>query len=77
MSMKNSTDTIGKQTRKLPAYSTVPQPTALPRAPYALYNLNNRHEYGSMEDPMELLKTYTKGSKMNCFLYKPTNNGAN
>ena len=33
MSMKNSNDTIGNQTRDLPVCSTVPQPTAPPRAP--------------------------------------------
>jgi len=33
MSMKNSTDTIGNRTRDLPTCSTVPQLTALPRAP--------------------------------------------
>jgi hypothetical protein len=33
MSMKNSSDTIGNQTRDLPACSIVPQPTAPPRAP--------------------------------------------
>jgi len=32
MSMKNSSDTIGNQTRDLLACSTVPQPTAPPRA---------------------------------------------
>jgi hypothetical protein len=32
MSMKNSNDTIGHRTRYLPVCSTVPQPTALPRA---------------------------------------------
>jgi hypothetical protein len=32
MSMKNSGDTIGNQTRDLPACSAVPQPTAPPRA---------------------------------------------
>jgi hypothetical protein len=32
MSMKNSNDTIGNQTRDLPACSVVPQPPALPRA---------------------------------------------
>jgi hypothetical protein len=47
-----------------------------PNSAYALYNLNNRHEEGSMETT-ELLKTCTKGSKRNCFLYKPTSNGAN
>jgi len=35
MSMKNSSDTIGNQTCDLPACSAVPQPTALPGAPYA------------------------------------------
>jgi hypothetical protein len=34
MSMKNSSDTIGNRTRDLPIFSAVPQPTALPRAPY-------------------------------------------
>ena len=33
--MKNSNDIIGNQTRDLPACSTVPQQTALPRAPTA------------------------------------------
>jgi hypothetical protein len=33
MSMKNSNDTIGNQTSKLPACSTVPQPTASSRNP--------------------------------------------
>jgi len=31
--MRNSNDTIGKQTRDLPTSSAVPQPTSLPRAP--------------------------------------------
>jgi hypothetical protein len=33
MPIKNSSDTIGNRTRALPAYSTVPQPTAPPRTP--------------------------------------------
>jgi hypothetical protein len=33
MSMKNSNDTIGNRIRDLPVCSTVPQPTAPPRAP--------------------------------------------
>ena len=33
MSMKNSNDTTGNRTRDLPACSSVPQPTAAPRAP--------------------------------------------
>ena len=32
---KNSSDTIGKRTRELPACSAVPQPTAPPRAPHS------------------------------------------
>jgi hypothetical protein len=36
--MKNSNDTIGNQTRYLPACSAVPQPTAPPRVP--IYQLN-------------------------------------
>ena len=32
--MKHSNDTIGNRTRDLPAYSAVPQPTVLPRAPF-------------------------------------------
>jgi hypothetical protein len=34
MSMKNSSHTIGIRTRDLLACSAVPQPSALPRAPY-------------------------------------------
>jgi hypothetical protein len=34
MSMKNTSDTIGNRTRNLQACSTVPQPTAPPRAPF-------------------------------------------
>ena len=34
MSMKNSNSTIGNRTSDLPTYSTVPQPTVLPRAPH-------------------------------------------
>ena len=36
MSRKNSNDTTGNRTRDLPACSSVPQPTALPRAPYVM-----------------------------------------
>ena len=32
--MKKSNDTIGNRTRDLPAWSAVPQPNALPRAPH-------------------------------------------
>jgi hypothetical protein len=35
--MKKSNDTIGNGTRDLPACSAVPQPTALPRVPFASY----------------------------------------
>jgi hypothetical protein len=40
MSMKNSSDTIGNRTRDLPTCSTVPQPTALPRAPLLIVKYN-------------------------------------
>jgi hypothetical protein len=35
--MKNSSETIGNPTRDLPACNAVPQPTALPRACYAIW----------------------------------------
>jgi hypothetical protein len=37
MSMKNSIDTIGDQTRNIPAFGTVPQPTAPPLNTSVLY----------------------------------------
>jgi len=37
--MKNSNDTIGNQTRELPACSAVPQPTALPGAPVYVFDI--------------------------------------
>ena len=40
MSMKNSSVTIGNLTRDLPTCSVVPQPTALPRSPDILYDIN-------------------------------------
>jgi hypothetical protein len=42
MSMKNSSATTGNQTRDVPAYSAVPQPTAPPRDPIYIieYKLN-------------------------------------
>jgi hypothetical protein len=36
MSMKKSKDTMGNRTRDLLACSAVPQPTALPRAPFSI-----------------------------------------
>jgi len=40
MSMKNSNDTIGNQTRDLPACSVVTQPTAPPRDPNQDHSVN-------------------------------------
>jgi hypothetical protein len=37
--LKKSYDVIGNQTRDLPACSIVPQPTALPRAPFRNSNI--------------------------------------
>ena len=39
---------------------------------YALDFFNNNRECGSIDETIESLKTWTKGSKMNCFLYKST-----
>jgi hypothetical protein len=39
--MKNSKDTIGNQTRNLPACSAVPQPNAPPRDPALHCGLGN------------------------------------
>jgi len=33
---------------------------------YALHRLNNRHEYGTAEETLELLKPCNKGTRMNC-----------
>jgi len=33
---------------------------------YVLHILNNRHEYGTAEETLELLKRCNKGTKMNC-----------
>jgi len=41
--MKNSNDTIGDRTRDLPVCSAVPQPTALPRAPFYLKYMFHWH----------------------------------
>jgi hypothetical protein len=34
---------------------------------YALHKLNNRHEYGTAKETLELLKPCNKGTKMNCW----------
>ena len=41
--MKNSNDTIGNQTRDLPACGAGPQPTAPPRVPRKVRNLSNEY----------------------------------
>ena len=38
-----------------------------PISAYALHILNNKHEYGNPEQTMQLLKTCSKGKKMNCW----------
>ena len=45
MSMKNSNDTIGNQTRDLPTCSAVSQPTAPPRAPIGYVKLVLRYKF--------------------------------
>ena len=44
--MKNSSDTIGNQTRGLPACSAVPQPTAPPRTRIVEYT---GHKFGVLK----------------------------
>jgi len=39
--MKNSSDTIGNQTRDLPAFSSLPQPTAPTRVPSLILYFTN------------------------------------
>ena len=34
---------------------------------YAVHILNNRHEYGTAEETLELLKPCNKGTRMNCW----------
>jgi len=38
-----------------------------PISAYALHMLNNRHEYGTAEETLELLKPCNKGTRMNCW----------
>jgi hypothetical protein len=38
-----------------------------PVSAYALHLLNNKHEYGNIEQTIELLKLCNKGVKMNIF----------
>jgi hypothetical protein len=38
-----------------------------PTSAYALHILNNRHEYGTAEDTLELLKPCQKSTRMNCW----------
>ena len=38
-----------------------------PISPYALHILNNRQEYSTAEETLELLKSCNKGTKMNCW----------
>jgi len=38
-----------------------------PISAYALYILNNRHEYNTAEEMLELLKPCNKGTRMNCW----------
>jgi len=40
--------------------------TNSPLSTYALHILQNRHEYGTVADTLQLLKTCQKGTHMNC-----------
>jgi hypothetical protein len=41
--------------------------TNIPISAYALHILNNKHEYGTAEETLELLKSCHKGTQMNCW----------
>jgi len=45
VSMEKSNDTIGNRTRNLPACSTVPEPTALPRALHSWVKVKVKPSY--------------------------------
>jgi len=38
-----------------------------PQSAYALHILQNRHEYGPIVDTLQLLKTCSNGTHMNCW----------
>ena len=38
-----------------------------PQSAYATHTLQNKHEFGPKEETLQLLKTCTKGSRMNCW----------
>ena len=57
-SMKNSSDTIGKQTRDLPACSAVPQPTAPPRAPKEQYFTSSFSQNSQKNSTFMFCNTY-------------------
>jgi hypothetical protein len=38
-----------------------------PTSAYAMHILNNRHEYGTVDETLKLLQPCTKGTKMNCW----------
>jgi hypothetical protein len=59
MSMKNSNDTIGNQTRDLPVCSAVPQPTAPPRAQIGVIRFD---DYYNLLISLSLI-TYSKKLK--------------
>jgi len=53
--MKNLNDTIGNQTRDLPACSAVPQPTAPPHAPYIYMYLIIFYYFCTEMEPASLM----------------------
>jgi len=52
--MKNFNDIIGNRTRVLPAFSAMPQTTALPRAPtVSIAKYKGTYHHGADEEPNE------------------------
>jgi hypothetical protein len=60
MSMKNFNDTIGSRTRDLSNCGTVPQPTALPRAPHFTFTFTFSPRMDSLKE-----KIYSSARPLN------------
>ena len=67
MSMENSNDSIGNQTRDLSACSAVPQPSALLRALHSIYLFSSSFSsYLTLNSHSEGISFYRKSSAITC-----------
>jgi hypothetical protein len=75
MSLKNSSDTIGNRTRDLPAFSTMPQPTAPPRIPGVqgkIFTHNSKYIHQEYRQVRIFGNDSTKAIFTNTHAIKPT-----